>query len=361
MNSSEVERAKQGNKESSVKIAFALRNEKAIHISQIKQSERGTKCNCTCPLCNGKLVARLGNVNQHHFAHSNSNALWSVCVADYVNQTVIHRMAASVLSHKGTTFYVPSVPAVTFDDVLKKYSESFNEIIKRHPNVYLNFPYDIDFPQNFSDIICGVELPSEELEVSCESLLDSYVTDLVVRYPKKEKMFLITITISLSPDSKRLREQKIRAALKKGFNLLEIDFTSYADTVITEKLLLTAFRSGDNKKWLNNCKFNEEIQKAGDQCKLKLEKYFKEKEERNNRIKNECKQQQKCRSHPYTTPFSTNSTVIKNQSRDYSNNDKKYRCQGCGSLLFEYQFSEFHKDKNTGLCNDCMIKKYTHT
>ena len=37
------------------------------HVSEV---QNGLKCACTCPVCDGALVARQGKVKEHHFAHA---------------------------------------------------------------------------------------------------------------------------------------------------------------------------------------------------------------------------------------------------------------------------------------------------
>src|SRR5437879_2207412 len=49
-----------------VKIPYALKNEKWVHISQV---ESGLNSNCVCPCCKGNLVAKKGEKVTHHFAH----------------------------------------------------------------------------------------------------------------------------------------------------------------------------------------------------------------------------------------------------------------------------------------------------
>jgi len=51
---------------SSFKIPYGERNGELLHISQV---ERGLACDCQCPVCNDQLVARMGSIKKHHFAH----------------------------------------------------------------------------------------------------------------------------------------------------------------------------------------------------------------------------------------------------------------------------------------------------
>ena len=52
-----------------VKIPFAEYNGKIVHISEVKP---GLECNCICCNCGAQLIARKGEINEHHFAHHKS-------------------------------------------------------------------------------------------------------------------------------------------------------------------------------------------------------------------------------------------------------------------------------------------------
>lgn len=47
-------------------LLYGLRKGTLVHISEV---ESGLKCECKCPSCDAKLVARKGKKNKHHFAH----------------------------------------------------------------------------------------------------------------------------------------------------------------------------------------------------------------------------------------------------------------------------------------------------
>ncbi|MBQ5523446.1 MAG: hypothetical protein IIT86_11670 [Oscillospiraceae bacterium] len=47
-------------------LIYALQNGSIVNISDV---ESGLKCNCVCPACGERLVAKKGNKMMHHFAH----------------------------------------------------------------------------------------------------------------------------------------------------------------------------------------------------------------------------------------------------------------------------------------------------
>ena len=72
-----------------IQIAHGLKEGKLVSIADV---ERGLKCNCTCTKCGKPLVAKKGEVKDHHFAHS----VDSVCTGD----TVEHYMAKQEIAEK---------------------------------------------------------------------------------------------------------------------------------------------------------------------------------------------------------------------------------------------------------------------
>lgn len=49
---------------------FAIKDGKIVVIDDLSEHEKGLACRCICPSCGGEFIARMGNVNVHHFSHS---------------------------------------------------------------------------------------------------------------------------------------------------------------------------------------------------------------------------------------------------------------------------------------------------
>lgn len=47
-------------------LSYGLKDGKLVFIDEV---DRGLECGCFCPHCGGKLIAKKGEVNLHHFAH----------------------------------------------------------------------------------------------------------------------------------------------------------------------------------------------------------------------------------------------------------------------------------------------------
>lgn len=73
-------------------LVYALRDNELVHVSDV---ERGLKCGCRCPACDGTLVVRKGMIKAHHFAHHNSENCAYGC------ETSLHMAAKDILLHAG--------------------------------------------------------------------------------------------------------------------------------------------------------------------------------------------------------------------------------------------------------------------
>ncbi|CEP35306.1 MULTISPECIES: competence protein CoiA family protein [unclassified Halomonas] len=54
----------------SAKIPYGLRQDRLVHISQLTPAERGDRCGCVCPECRTQLIAKMGKIVRHYFAHA---------------------------------------------------------------------------------------------------------------------------------------------------------------------------------------------------------------------------------------------------------------------------------------------------
>lgn len=89
-----------------LKVSLGVRtNGSVVHVTELNGTrDRGLGCNCTCAGCGDRLVARLGRVRQHHFAHHTVRH----CVG--AEESALHRFAKDVFS-RHERFMVPDVTA----------------------------------------------------------------------------------------------------------------------------------------------------------------------------------------------------------------------------------------------------------
>lgn len=81
-------------------IPYGLKNEQLLHIDQVAQ---GLKCSCVCPFCRQPLVAKKGQLKQHHFAHHRG----ANCA--HALESVLHLRAKEIFAQ----FQYLVLPAVT--------------------------------------------------------------------------------------------------------------------------------------------------------------------------------------------------------------------------------------------------------
>ena len=88
--------------------------EKDGKLVSIDEVESGLSCGCICPACKGQLIARKGNLNEHHFAHYKSDCNSAV-------ETVLHLKAKEIIAQSKTfttpILYYPETPHVIFNEV----------------------------------------------------------------------------------------------------------------------------------------------------------------------------------------------------------------------------------------------------
>ena len=72
-----------------IKIPYALKNEKWVHISEV---DSGLNSHCFCPCCKGALLAKKGTKVTHHFAHFDN--------ANCQPETILHFIAKNFVYQK---------------------------------------------------------------------------------------------------------------------------------------------------------------------------------------------------------------------------------------------------------------------
>ena len=74
---------------------------KLVHVSQV---ERGLACECVCPSCNERLIAKKGEYREHHFAHESGTS------CQYAAETALHLAAKDILARR-KEIILPAVQA----------------------------------------------------------------------------------------------------------------------------------------------------------------------------------------------------------------------------------------------------------
>lgn len=81
-------------------------------VRSVDEVSRGLACECTCPNCGEKVIARQGDVREWHFAHA------TVAECDFAAESALHRAAKQVLlQNKGISIPIRKVnETVTLPD-----------------------------------------------------------------------------------------------------------------------------------------------------------------------------------------------------------------------------------------------------
>jgi len=187
-------------------IEFAYNSDgKVVHISKV---QNGLDCNCFCIRCNGRLVAKKGDVRIHHFSHHDKSIL-----CEYGRESELHYLAKQIISKEKRLWLPPSEIWIPSSDNWLPYLE---EIVRKKIKI---------------DRGGSVKITSVELETRIQDI----IPDLIVTIGSEEIIVEIFVTHPID-------EQKKYKIKQMGMSCIEIDLSSYKDKTIDyetlERLLL---------------------------------------------------------------------------------------------------------------------------
>lgn len=206
-----------------LKLPFGLRGEKLIHISELTKEERGNKCNCICPKCKNPLIARMGDIKIHHFAHKTEDCKGGL-------ETALHLFAKEVLERR-------------MELVIPKGTIPFSEKITRLE----------DF-KNVSPLMDKKEIfPAQRLKfdsVEIEKKVANIIPDIVV-YQGKTPLFIeIVVTNPVNPLKQMKIEELNISTLQINIGIYVENFNEFSKEEI-ERLIIEETK---NKTWVHKCK-----------------------------------------------------------------------------------------------------------
>lgn len=88
---------------------YAIRSGKSVHISEV---ESGLACECICGECEGRLIAKKGEIRVHHFAHKDDTSCQSR------GESALHLKAKEIIE-KERKILVPAIQIKFFSYTLK--------------------------------------------------------------------------------------------------------------------------------------------------------------------------------------------------------------------------------------------------
>jgi len=222
-----------------IKLPFGIRNGKLVHISEIQIDQNGLNCNCVCPECGEKLIARKGDIRIHHFAHHNDNCINPL-------ETALHYYAKEVLK-KYKKLKLPDV-------ILEYFDYSYYNIGSKNDFYYKK---SIKYEKLYDEKIMQFE------QVECEKSYGDLKPDIIL-YKDNVPLFIeIAVTNFVDDD-------KLQKIIKTGISTIEIfldiediDFYDF-DKEKIENLII---ESTISKFWLYNKKLEEKRSKKNEEVK----------------------------------------------------------------------------------------------
>lgn len=214
-----------------IKLAYGIKEGQVVHISEIRPAEKGEKCNCTCPACGEVLVAKLGNKNQHHFAHKAS----SNCDIVHAQETGLHKLAKQIIQ-ENQSILVPG------------FSISRQEIVPERICNSIDSEIYIDLPNISSQ---KVEYSSVDIEKPIEDI----VADAVIEVQGIQCIVEIYVTNPVD-------ENKIKKIKRIGKSAFEINLRDLLKKYSTrEDIAKTVLFDETNRHWVFNGKREQILSK----------------------------------------------------------------------------------------------------
>lgn len=201
-------------------VRLSMKNKTATYIEKLLQYalneknelvyidyvSNGLDCNCVCPACHGNLIAKQGDVKEHHFAHVNAD-----CKHGY--ETSLHLLAKEIFSEKNPI----RVPRYAYQWWDYKKDDVEEEIWIKSELIYPD-------------------------KVYTEQYVEDFIPDIVIE--KNGHKLIVEIYVTHIVDEAKL--QKIKSA---KIPAIEIDL-SQIDRNITKQDLIQFFEDGNNINWL---------------------------------------------------------------------------------------------------------------
>lgn len=346
---------------------FALRNNHIIMIEDVPEKERGLECNCICPACKEPFIARMGEKNVHHFAHSGKGC-------DELNAYMMGLyMILNDYINGGNPVLLPEINII-YELSPNSFITEFNIEDKIRINLAFRDNKNVIrcFDKQFmvfehSEIISNDSRP----EVIIASLADYKIAiritppDTTCAYGKVSKYKdYPTLQIDLSKDGERIQNYK----KKMLFEYIKTNQNIYKwlyNPVVEQKYPLIIQKS---KEYYDKCqeqiRLEQEKNKREAEKRAQLEKekrerlehekaernaiINKEKEEKNNRHKKEFRIQR------LKTPEKIVNYWI-NVIRTKIPDREEVGCMVCGKdkLLEEFASVGTVNDVVAGICIDC--------
>lgn len=212
-----------------LKLPYGLKDNELVTIDDV---DSGLKCNCVCPHCKQRLIARKGEVKEHHFAH------YKVSDCGKAVETVTHRLSKDFI--KGAKFFTT-------------------------PPIY--------FPGTKVPIIEEAQVPIDDVKL--ESRLGFIVPDIIIDSGTKSLIVEIRVTHGVDDEKTyKIRRMNLPAVEVFAGQLIKRLYTEkkyFLDDAEYKRILI---EESAYKRWVHNSRADGKIK----QIKNELKNYCEEKE-----------------------------------------------------------------------------------
>ena len=212
-----------------LKLPYGLKDNELVTIDDV---DSGLKCNCVCPNCKQRLIARKGKIKEHHFAH------YEVSDCGTAIETVTHRLSKDFISE--AKYFVT-------------------------PPIY--------FPGTKVSIIDEAKVPIDEVKL--ESRLGFIVPDIII--VSSNKSLIIEIRVTHGVDDKKafkIRQLNLPAIEVFAGQLIKRMYSEAKYFLNDNEYKRILIEESVCKRWVNNPKAEMKMK----QIKNELKNYCEEKE-----------------------------------------------------------------------------------
>ncbi|MCL2328537.1 MAG: hypothetical protein FWC39_08510 [Bacteroidetes bacterium] len=200
----------------STMLIYGLQGEKLKHISEVSN---GLKCECICPACEKKLIARNGGTKKiPHFAHYKNPE------CRYGAQTAVHLLAKEILE-KSKKIKIPPILPTFINTEIEKTNDGF-----------------ISHGELLETKECYINIDKVYLE---KKLRHKFIPDVII--VAKNKQLIVEIAVTHFVGRKKLDKIK-----KEQISALEIDLSKIENFNSIDELEHLIIENIENKEWLYN-------------------------------------------------------------------------------------------------------------
>lgn len=257
-------------------FAIVAESGKVVHVSELDISSRGKKCNCICPLCRRQLVAKMGNVKIHHFAHLADEECG--CSAEKANESALHKLAKEIFE-SARYVILPEIWVDGTDDPDCDPMDERQIVGKKYTDNYC-FSYDT------------VEMEKKE---------EDFIPDIKLKSVRYNRELIVEIAVTHFID-----EEKRKKIVQRGIATIEIDLSDfYLNSGFSRESLKTFLldeTDRHHKKWIYNRKLYEQFfpdflsrNRKYREEKEKISRLLQQREERKRQwVEDRKREQRKC-------------------------------------------------------------------